>query len=247
MTTSTLSGGDPALVTQCLDFCQALASMGHNISLSLTLGSIFSFNLDTRKKPTSPDEIVKKKKKLSPSTLRRNQRRKQEFQKQKSESACDLDITSQAMNTFKCDQCENSFKTDNGLKIHIGKAHKVLKPLPSPEIGRDYPQETSLVMSPVRDTRREEDNSKEVEEVIVPEEETVIKHFSIESLCNFKRMNERLETELNRDKVKMIEVIEKEKVTKKWTRYEIILTVIKDSIVLWPDSQETCNNITLIK
>ena len=247
MTTSTLSGGDPALLSQCLEFCQALASMGHTISLSLTLGSIFSFNLDTRRKPTSPDEKVMKKKKLIPSTLRRNQRRKQEFQKQKSESACNLDVTSQAMNTFQCDQCENNFNTENGLKIHIGKAHKVLKPLPSPEIGRDYPQDTSLVMSPEKDTRREEDNSQEFEEVIVPDEDTVMKHFSIESLCNFKRMNERLETEMNRDKVKGIKVIEKEKVTKKWTRYEIILTVIKDSIILWPDNQETCNNITLIK
>ena len=209
MTTSTLSGGDPALVTQCLDFCQALASMGRTISLSLTLGSIFSFNLDTRRKPTSPDEKVMKKKKLSPSTLRRNQRRKQEFQKQKSESACNLDVTSQAMNTFQCDQYENNFNTENGLKIHIGKAHKVLKPLPSPEIGRDYPQDTLLVMSPVKDTRREEDNSEEFEEVIVPDEDTVIKHFCIESLCSFKRMNDRLETERNRDKVKMIKVIEK--------------------------------------
>ena len=151
------------------------------------------------------------------------------------------------MNTFKCHQCENSFNTENGLNIHIRKAHKVFKPFPSPEIGRDYSQNTSLVMSSVRDTRREEEKSEKVEEVIVPQEETVIKHFSIESLCNFKRMNERLETELNRDKVKVIEVIEKEKVTKKWTRYEIILKVIKDSIILWPDSQETCNNITLIK
>ena len=158
-----------------------------------------------------------------------------------------MDVTSQAMNTFQCGQCENSFNTENGLKIHIGKAHKVLKPLPSPEIGRDYPEDTSLVMSPEKDTRREEDNSQEFEEVIVPDEDTVIHNFSIESLCNFKRMNERLETEMNRDKVKVIKVIEKEKVTKKWTRYEIILTVIKDSIILWPDNQETCNNITLIK
>ena len=82
-------------------------------------------------------------------------------------------------------------------------------------------------MSPVRDTRREEDKKEEVEEdIIVPEKETVKGHFITESLCNFTGKNEMLETELNREKVKIIEVIEKEKVSKKWTRYEIVLTVI---------------------
>ena len=26
---------------------------------------------------------------------------------------------------FKCEQCGNDIKSENGLKIHIGKAHKV--------------------------------------------------------------------------------------------------------------------------
>ena len=104
----------------------------------------------------------------------------------------------------------------------------------------DNPQDTSLVMSPVRDTRREEDKNEEVEEdIIVPEKETVKKNVTTESLCNFMGKNEMLETELKRKKVKMIEVMEKEKVSKKWTRYEIVLTVIKNSIILWPESQET--------
>ena len=98
MTPTTFSVGDPALVTQCLDFCQVLASMVQTISL--ILGSTFSFNLDTRRRPTAPSDKVKIKKKLSPSTLRRNQRRKQHFQKQKGEYTADLDITSQAMDTF---------------------------------------------------------------------------------------------------------------------------------------------------
>ena len=79
----------------------------------------------------------------------------------------------------------------------------------------DNPQDTSLVMSPLRDTRREEDKKEEVEEdIIVPEKETVKRHVSTESLCNFTGKNEMLETELNREKVKIIEVIEKEKVSK---------------------------------
>ena len=120
------------------------------------------------------------------------------------------------METFQCEQCENSFKTVNGLKIHIGKAHKVLKHLPSHEMVCDNPQDTSLVMSHVRNTGREEDKKEEVEEdIIVPEKETVKRHVSTESLCNFTGKNEMLETEINREKVKIIEVIEKEKVSQK--------------------------------
>ena len=32
---------------------------------------------------------------------------------------------------FKCDQCENSFKSENGLKIHAGKSHKKVTSLSS--------------------------------------------------------------------------------------------------------------------
>ena len=39
--------GEPSLVSQYLDFCQALASMGQTISFSLTLGDTFYFNLGT--------------------------------------------------------------------------------------------------------------------------------------------------------------------------------------------------------
>ena len=42
-----MSVGKSSLLSQYLDFCQALASMGQTISFSLTLGSIFYFNLGT--------------------------------------------------------------------------------------------------------------------------------------------------------------------------------------------------------
>ena len=57
----------------------------------------------------------------------------------------------------------NSFKTENRLRIHIVKAHKVLKALPSHEMVRNNPQDTSLVMSPVRDARKEEYKKEEFE------------------------------------------------------------------------------------
>ena len=65
MSTSLMSGGDPALLSQCLEFCQALASMGQTITFSVTLGSTFAFNLDTSVKATSSDMKITKKKKPS--------------------------------------------------------------------------------------------------------------------------------------------------------------------------------------
>jgi hypothetical protein len=89
-----MSDEDSSLTTQCLAFCQALASQGKAFSLSLTVGNTFSFSLDNREKTpptkektdpaqerTTSDkaEVRKKKKKPSPSTLRRNAERRKEF------------------------------------------------------------------------------------------------------------------------------------------------------------------------
>ena len=45
MATTTMSVGESYLVSQYLDLCQALASMGHTISFSLILDLTFYFNL----------------------------------------------------------------------------------------------------------------------------------------------------------------------------------------------------------
>ena len=108
MMSTTLSGGDPTVVTQCLDFCQALASMVQTISL--IFGSTFSLNLDTRRRPTAPSEKVKIKKKLSPSTLKRNQRRKQDFQKQKVQSSSEFDITVRQWRLFSVNNVKTASK-----------------------------------------------------------------------------------------------------------------------------------------
>ena len=138
---STLSGDDPALLTQCLEFCQVLASKGQAFNLSLTLGSSFTFSLDTRG-GTTPVMQKKKKKKSSPSTLRRNQKRKEEFLQRKSESDS---------GSFKCDQCGKSSKSENGLKIHKGKAHKKAEVLRSQD-----PEVPPLEFSPPGEKPREE-------------------------------------------------------------------------------------------
>ena len=70
---------DSSLVSQCLAFCQTLANQGKDFSFNLT-NSTFSFSLDTRESKVK-DTLGKKR--TSPSTKRRNVRRREEFLRKK--------------------------------------------------------------------------------------------------------------------------------------------------------------------
>ena len=76
--------GDPSLAKQCLELCQALTSQGKEFSFTLTISSSFTFSLDTRGRKTPATKVERKK--VSPSTLRRNKKRKEEFILKKSSS-----------------------------------------------------------------------------------------------------------------------------------------------------------------
>ena len=69
-----------SLVSQCLAFCQTLASQGKDFSFKLNINSTFSFSLDTRER-TAKTTLGKKR--TSPSTQRRNARRREEFLRKK--------------------------------------------------------------------------------------------------------------------------------------------------------------------
>ena len=162
--TADMTGGD-SLASQCLAFCQTLASQGMDFHFSLTINSNFSFSLDTRK--TKGNSAVAKKR-SSPSTQRRNARRREAFLKRKlnpvplSPSASDAPAEDQVKvgevrKTFKCEQCGNDFKSENGLKIHTGKAHKVNSTPPPPDRLRQQPGSASdIPTSPLLDASREE-------------------------------------------------------------------------------------------
>ena len=78
--------GDKAtLAQQCMDFCQHMDTKGKTFKFSLVLGSDFTFTLDTREEATTTKKEVRKK--LSPSSVRRNARRKAEFLKRKNISS----------------------------------------------------------------------------------------------------------------------------------------------------------------
>ena len=74
-----VSEEDAKLASKCLEFCQTLADKSLTFSFSLTIGSSFSFSVDTREK----EVLVPQKKKKTPSTLRRDARRREELLKKK--------------------------------------------------------------------------------------------------------------------------------------------------------------------
>ena len=79
MAVMSVSEEDAKLASQCLDLCQTLAGKSLAFSFSLTIGSSFSFSVDTRGK----EVLVPQRKKKTPSTLRRNARRREELLKKK--------------------------------------------------------------------------------------------------------------------------------------------------------------------
>ena len=159
---------DSSLATKCLDLCQTLAHQGLAFNFSLKIGSTFSFSLEARDKGLALDAPGKtRKKKSSPSTLRRNARRKEAFLQRKQNPATvssEVNVgpaeeppQQRGEGTFKCNICGNIFKSDNGLKIHKGKSHKTSE-LPQLEKTRDPGIDVSLNVSPVKDVREEVSN-----------------------------------------------------------------------------------------
>ena len=144
---SQLSEEDAKLVSQCLDICQTLAGKSLPFSFSFNIGPNFSFSVDTRGK----EVLAPQKKKKTPSTLRRDARRREELLRKKLNAPT-------VEKVFKCDQCDNTFKSENGLKIHIGKSHKNLNSTPAtPDCLRQQPgSSVGLSASPLLDTSREE-------------------------------------------------------------------------------------------
>ena len=158
-----MAGSDVDLMSKCLEFCQTLESRGRCYKLSIKLGT-FSFSLDS--KDTTPKGEEKKKKKLSPSQIKRNLRRKEEFLRKKLDPSEETpkertpEKVSQPKVSHKCDLCDKTFGTANGLKIHIGKAHRT-------ENLRSASEATPLKTSPQKEVLREE--QCECGEVISPD------------------------------------------------------------------------------
>ena len=147
---------DSPMLSKCLDFCQALASQGQAFNISISIGPSFSFSMDTRSKEMKGPLV---KKRTSPSTLRRNARRRAEFldkKQQNPSSRIPLDNAT-ASEKPKCDQCEYKAASEKGLRQHVRMKHnKPEMAAGTPEIlrsQRDF--STSLTSSPLLTTRED--------------------------------------------------------------------------------------------
>merc|ERR1712016_581874 len=120
-----MSEDNSDLASHCMAFCQALASKGQTFSFSLNVGPSFTFSLDTR----GNGSTTLSKKRKTPSTQRRNARRRAEFLAKKhgpppEKESSSMETTPEKEadpgeeKVVKCEQCENNFKSENGLKIH---------------------------------------------------------------------------------------------------------------------------------
>ena len=108
---------EPSLATKCLDLCQTLANQGLAFNFSIKIGSTFSFSLGARDKVLALDKT--KERKSSPSTLRRNARRKEAFLQRKQNlasvpSEVNVDSAEElpqqgGEGAFNCDICRNIF------------------------------------------------------------------------------------------------------------------------------------------
>ena len=76
----------PFLASKCLALCQTLASQGQAFTFSLTIGSTFNFSMSTGSQDTPAPAAKDMKNKKSPSTQRRDARRRKEFLKRKSQT-----------------------------------------------------------------------------------------------------------------------------------------------------------------
>ena len=153
---------DSHLVSKCMDFCRALANQGEAINFSLTIGSSFSFSLDTRSKEMKKSFRTKK---ASPSTLRRNARRRQDYliKKQNPPAVNHIAEVAAVPVALPCDQCDYKATSERGLKTHRRMKHGPPRLTPpaatpsSPENLRGPGQMSStLNTSPISLSNREE-------------------------------------------------------------------------------------------
>ena len=152
--------GDSSLAHQCLALCQTLASQGRTFSLSLTAGSSFIFSMESNGIAV-PAQVVKKK--SSPSTLRRNAKRRELFLKRKLASSVEMKAPSEyppSASTvvcppqlssvirvegrpFQCDLCTASFDIHQNMPISL-----ILTPFDHFQIRPTFAVTPNLILEP---------------------------------------------------------------------------------------------------
>ena len=107
--------------SNCMEFCQALATQGKTFHFSLNIGTNFSFSLETRSKALAAEPVLRKKE--SPSTQRRNARRRIEFLNKKRQAPSTVDSSVAAGSLFSCEHCKYTNSSERGLRQHQRMKH----------------------------------------------------------------------------------------------------------------------------
>ena len=149
MAAMSVSEEDAKLASQCLDLCQTLAGKSLTFSFSLTIGSGFSFSVDTRRK----EALATTRKKKSPSTLRRDARRREQFLRKK------FDAPNAASS---CHSEQVSKKEAEAPVLKTPEKERSPPPMPDRSLtpvlgeGREEPPSSALTPVAVEETMEEE-------------------------------------------------------------------------------------------
>ena len=128
-----------ATVDKCLAFCQALVSSNQKFTFTLSIGKE-TFNFDNKELVAS--SCVHKKKKKSPSQIRREEKRREARKLKIAEKVADVSPSATlqqaaektAVNAvqqesttleFKCEQCDYKSTSERGLKQHARIKHRI--------------------------------------------------------------------------------------------------------------------------
>ena len=157
---------DSSLAMKCLDICQALTSQGKIFNFSLSIGPTFSFSFDSRDKTLDTRVGPTKRKKQSPSTLRRNAMRKEDYLNKRKQPLSAVKSTAETAppSRLSCDQCDYTNASEKGLRQHKRMKKHGLSKLASsgdsdcqatPEKTRTSSSSASLAVSPIGEASKE--------------------------------------------------------------------------------------------
>ena len=143
------------VVEKCLAFCQGLVESNNKFTFNLSLAQD-AFIFDNKELANSSCE----KKKKSPSQLRREKKRKEERKNKEEDTVKVSENLDPESPTFKCDHCEAKFKSEKGLRIHVGKSHKnISSSTPEKERVPSQEKELFLNLTPARESGEELNNA----------------------------------------------------------------------------------------
>ena len=143
------------VVEKCLAFCQGLDESNPKFTINVSLGKDV-FKLDNKKLAKS--SWIKKK---PPSQIRREKKRREARDSPKEDTVKVSDKP--ILTNYKRSHCGVDFKSERGLKIHIGKAHKT-ESTSTPEKERGASPQKDLSVVIIHETR-EETYDKTVSEI----------------------------------------------------------------------------------